>query len=94
MAILEVKNLKAYYITHKYGRSSTVRAVDGVSFEVNKNEIYGIAGESGCGKSTLLKAVSGLVKPPLQILDGEVSYNFSDESLNILSLNEIGRAHV
>ena len=64
MAILEVKNLKAYYITHKYGRSSTVRAVDGVSFEVNKNEIYGIAGESGCGKSTLLKAVSGLVAAP------------------------------
>ena len=88
MAILEVKNLKAYYITHKYGRSSTVRAINGVSFEVNKNEIYGIAGESGCGKSTLLKAVSGLVKPPLQILDGEVSYNFSDESLNILSLND------
>lgn len=68
-----------------------MRAVDGVSFEVNKNEIYGIAGESGCGKSTLLKAVSGLVKPPLQILDGEVSYNFSDESLNILSSTMIGR---
>lgn len=88
MAILEVNNLKAYYVTHTFGRSSTVRAVDGVSFQVNKNEIYGIAGESGCGKSTLLKAISGLVKPPLQILDGEVGYNFDDERLDILSLRD------
>lgn len=88
MAILEVDNLKAYYVTQTFGRSSTVRAVDGVSFHVNKNEIYGIAGESGCGKSTLLKAISGLVKPPLQILGGEIRYNFADQQLNILDLKD------
>ncbi|HBG10048.1 MAG: ABC transporter ATP-binding protein [Limnochordia bacterium] len=88
MAILEVKDLKAYYITHRYGRTTSVKAVDGVSFKVEKDEIYGIAGESGCGKSTLLKAISGLVKPPLQILEGGVTYNFDGERLNILALND------
>ena len=67
-SILQVNDLQAYYITRRYGRVNRVRAVDGVSFQVRKNEIYGIAGESGCGKSTILKAVSGLSKPPLQIL--------------------------
>lgn len=88
MPILKVKALKAYYSTEKYGRLYRVRAVDGVSFQVHKNEIYGIAGESGCGKSTLLKAISGLIKPPLEILEGEVLYNFGDQSLDILALKE------
>ncbi|MFP4015953.1 MAG: ABC transporter ATP-binding protein [Halanaerobiales bacterium] len=88
MSILEVKDLKAYYITKKYGHINKVRAVDGVSFQVNKNEIYGIAGESGCGKSTLLKAVNGLSKPPLQILEGEVVYKFKDRTLDILALKK------
>lgn len=88
MPILDVRGLKAYYIARKYGHVYRVRAVDGVSFQVKKDEIYGIAGESGCGKSTLLKAVSGLVKPPLQIHDGEVVYDFGEHELNILSLRE------
>lgn len=88
MAILDVQDLKAYYVTQKYGRRTDVMAVDGVSFQVYKNEIFGIAGESGCGKSTLLKAISGLIKPPLQILEGEVSYNFEEEQLTLLSLKD------
>lgn len=88
MSILQVKNLKAYYVTRRFGRVTRVKAVDGVSFQINKDEIYGIAGESGCGKSTLLKAISGLSKPPLQILEGEITYNFDGEVLDILSLRE------
>ena len=87
-SILQVNDLQAYYITRRYGRVNRVRAVDGVSFQVRKNEIYGIAGESGCGKSTLLKAVSGLSKPPLQILEGQIHYNFEDGEMNILHLKE------
>ena len=49
MDILEVVDLRVYYesIFGDY------EAVDGVSFTVGRNEIFGIAGESGCGKSTL-----------------------------------------
>ena len=45
MALLSVKDLHAYYRTELYGISRTVRAVDGVSFELQPNEIYGVAGE-------------------------------------------------
>ncbi|HBG01001.1 MAG TPA: ABC transporter ATP-binding protein, partial [Firmicutes bacterium] len=86
MSILSVENLAAHYVTQKHGKVTRVRAVDGVSFQINKNEIYGIAGESGCGKSTLLKAVSGLIKQPLEIVEGQVEYQFDDRSLDIFSL--------
>ena len=39
-----------------------VRAVDGISFEVGPNEIYGLAGESGCGKSTVARVLMGLIE--------------------------------
>jgi len=86
MSILSVENLKAHYVTEKRRKITRVLAVDGVTFHINKNEIYGIAGESGCGKSTLLKAISGLIKPPLQVLEGEVKYHFDDRELDILAL--------
>ena len=42
-----------------------MRAVDGVSFDVDPGEVFCIAGESGCGKTTLGRALLGLVKPTL-----------------------------
>ena len=66
MPLLSVQNLCAYYQTEVYGISRTVRAVDGVSFELYPNEIYGVAGESSCGKTTLIKVISGSIKPPLK----------------------------
>lgn len=45
--LLTVKNLKTYFSL----ASGTVKAVDGVSFTLDKGEILGIVGESGCGKS-------------------------------------------
>ncbi len=46
-AVIEAKNLKAYYITNAYGVERTVKAVDDISMQINEGEIYGIAGESG-----------------------------------------------
>ena len=74
MALLSVQHLVAYYRTEVYGISRTVRAVDGVSFELLPNEIYGVAGESSCGKTTLIKVISGTIKPPLKVESGSVLY--------------------
>ena len=66
MTLLSVRNLRAYYQTEVYGISRTVRAVDGVSFDLLPNEIYGVAGKASCGKTTLIKAISGNMKHPLK----------------------------
>jgi len=89
MKVLEVENLKAYYIVDIYGVKRTVKAVDGVFLGINENKIVGIAGESGCGKTTLLKALAGIIKPPLMIRSGKVTYNFGDKDrVEITSLPE------
>lgn len=70
--ILDVTDLKKHYmnkqgILHQIfsgdSESSRVRAVDGVSFSVNRGETVGIVGESGCGKSTLAETLLGLKEP-------------------------------
>ncbi|MCC6611909.1 MAG: ABC transporter ATP-binding protein [Anaerolineae bacterium] len=88
MALLSVKNLHAYYQTEVYGISRTVRAVDGVSFDLFPNEIYGVAGESSCGKTTLIKVISGSIKPPLKALEGSVNYTFGDYSVDMLRASQ------
>jgi peptide/nickel transport system ATP-binding protein len=78
--ILQVRNLKVYYesIFGEY------KATDGVSFDVIKGEIFGIAGESGCGKSTLVEGVLRLVKPPGYVKEGKVFF----KNIELLSLGE------
>ena len=93
MALLSVQDLRAYYRTELYGISRTVRAVDGVSFDLLPDEIYGVAGESSCGKTTLIKVISGNIKPPLKAISGSVNYNFSEYKVDMLrvSQNELRR---
>ena len=86
--IVEVNNLKAYYITNAYGVERTVKAIDDISLNVKQGEVYGIAGESGCGKSTLLRVMLGAHKPPLTVVDGTVTYQFDGEEIPILTMND------
>ena len=64
--ILEVDGLKKHFTQTKgFPRpvTTTVRAVDGVSFGVESGEAFGLVGESGCGKSTAARALLRLVEP-------------------------------
>jgi len=77
MALLEIKDLKVYYPIKGgiMGRTvDYVRAVDGISFEINPGETIGLIGESGCGKSTTGKAILGLAK----IYAGKIIFNGED----------------
>ncbi|MBD3393564.1 MAG: ATP-binding cassette domain-containing protein [Chitinivibrionales bacterium] len=69
MPIFEVDNLHLHYLTRFKDR---IHAVSGVSFAMEKGEVFGIAGESGCGKSTLVNGCMGLFIPPLYPTSGEV----------------------
>lgn len=61
--ILEVKNLKQHFKIGIGKNKLLVRAVDGVSFDVYKKEVFGLVGESGCGKTTTGRTIIRLYKP-------------------------------
>jgi peptide/nickel transport system ATP-binding protein len=66
--LLRVEDLRVYYHTER-GR---VRAVDGVSFTVNRGERFGMVGESGCGKTTTAMALLRLLREPARVESGRV----------------------
>jgi peptide/nickel transport system ATP-binding protein len=88
--LVQVENLKAHYLVDVYGIKRAVRAVDGVSFQVEENSIFGIAGESGCGKTSLIKVLSATLRPPLTVQEGKVIYDLGNGGTDILSLDEEG----
>ncbi|KJF88089.1 ATP-binding cassette domain-containing protein [Photobacterium phosphoreum] len=68
---ISIRNLCVDYITD----AGDVRAVNNVSFDIGKGEIFGLAGESGCGKSTVAFSLMRLHKPPAFITGGEVIFD-------------------
>jgi peptide/nickel transport system ATP-binding protein len=83
MNVLTVSDVRAYYVMQAFGIQREVRAVDGVSLSVASNEIYGLAGESSCGKSTLIKTIAAAVRPPLRVIGGGVTFNFSGRPIDM-----------
>jgi oligopeptide/dipeptide ABC transporter ATP-binding protein len=79
--LIRVENLKTYFLTHE----GTIKAVDGVSFTINKGETLGLVGESGCGKSVTALSIMRLIQsPPGKIVDGKIFF----EGKNLLDLTE------
>ena len=73
--LLEVKDLKTYFFTDE----GVVKAVDGVSYEVEEGETLGLVGESGCGKSVSALSLLRLIPtPPGKIVSGEVLFEGED----------------
>ncbi len=88
MEILKVENL-----TKVYGKGeNTVRALDGVSFSVNKGEFVAIIGPSGSGKSTLLHILGGVDRPTSGkvYVDGKDVYAQDEEQLAIFRRRQVG----
>jgi oligopeptide/dipeptide ABC transporter ATP-binding protein len=67
--LVEIRDLKTYFFL----REGTVRALDGVSFEINRGEALGVVGESGCGKSVTAQALLRIVPQPGKIVGGEIT---------------------
>jgi peptide/nickel transport system ATP-binding protein len=79
--LLKVEDLRVWFELRRwgFGRAGFVRAVDGVTFELEAGEAIGIVGESGCGKTTLMKTILGLNTPT----DGAIWFggeNLSEKS--------------
>jgi len=73
--LLEVSDLRTYFKT----REGDVKAVDGVSFDVETGTTLGIVGESGCGKSVTALSIMGLIpKPPARIVSGSIVFEGRD----------------
>ncbi|HBL84759.1 MAG: dipeptide/oligopeptide/nickel ABC transporter ATP-binding protein [Clostridiales bacterium GWF2_38_85] len=83
--LLEIENLKTYFYTDV----GTVKAVDGVTFDVPKGKTIGIVGESGCGKSVTSLSIMRLLQGPQgQITGGQIRYN--QESRNrVIDLTKV-----
>lgn len=72
--LLSVRELKTSFFTHV----GEVKAVRGISFDVNEGEVLGIVGESGSGKSVTSLSIMGLLQYPGRVVDGEILLNGED----------------
>ncbi|MHA1728238.1 MAG: oligopeptide/dipeptide ABC transporter ATP-binding protein [Promethearchaeota archaeon] len=72
--LLDVQDLVTYFYTEE----GIVKAVEGVSFQIFKNEVLGLVGETGCGKSVTALSILKLIRPPGEIKSGKVLFNGVD----------------
>lgn len=93
--LLEVNNLKKYFPIFKgvfRKKVGDIKAVDDISFDIKKGEIFGLVGESGCGKSTTGRAILNLINPTggsvvfgdKKVFDIENNYKITNEDMRKL----------
>ena len=74
MSLLEVQDLKVHFATD----DGVVKAVDGISFAVERGQTLGIVGESGCGKSVANMTILGLTRSPDTTISGRILFEGRD----------------
>jgi oligopeptide/dipeptide ABC transporter ATP-binding protein len=84
--LLRVRDLRVSFRLDE----GTVRAVDGLGFDVFPGQVIGIVGESGCGKSVTMKAILQLIEPPGKVTSGEILYRNDTGTIDLLSLKPRG----
>jgi len=89
--LIEVRDVKVYF----YLDEGTVRAVEGVSFDIGRGRTLGVVGESGCGKSVTSQAIMQIVPPPGKIVAGDIFFHrYNDdgsvEKIDITKLDPRG----
>lgn len=85
--VLAVENLKTHFFTDE----GILRALDGVSFRIGKQETLGVIGESGCGKSVTAQSVLRIVPSPGRIVDGSAwLYTNGGQPQDLLQMNPAG----
>jgi peptide/nickel transport system ATP-binding protein len=72
--VLQVENLR----THFFTKAGVIKAVDDVSFSIDKGQILGLVGESGSGKSMTGYSIMGLIDPPGKVVEGRIVLNGQD----------------
>ena len=86
--LLEIKDLKVHFPIRSNqlfgGVTKYVKAVDGVSFHIEKGETLGLVGESGSGKTTVGRSILRAIEPT----DGKVTFNVDDESFDLSQLTD------
>ncbi|RKX53773.1 MAG: ABC transporter ATP-binding protein [Thermotoga sp.] len=78
--LLSVRNLRVIFRTYR----GIVKALNGVNFEIGREEFVGIVGETGCGKSVTALSIMRLIQQPGEIIDGEIIFDGTD----LLKLSE------
>src|SRR5438105_10483173 len=85
--LLSVRDLKTYFM----GDEGTVKAVDGVSFDVYPGQTLGIVGESGCGKSVTAHSILRIVEEPGRIVAGQIVLQRGAGEVDLVPLSANGR---
>ncbi|AJG40749.1 peptide ABC transporter ATPase [Thermotoga sp. RQ7] len=84
--VLEIRNLRVYF----YLTEGTVKAVDGVSFDIRRGEILGLVGESGCGKSVTAQSILRILPESARIVSGEIVFSRNGKAIDLAKLDPEG----